>query len=144
MSVSLLMSPLTVSYCRRKSIRLTAVLGGLISSLACLFASFALQYHQLVLSYGFILGLGVGMTRDTATLMVGQYFKRRREVLEIMLVSARGVGVCLLYTFVRIAIRYFISTMFYNYTLKGRARSPNYRQFTFITYLLRRWFYIIK
>ena len=49
MSVSLLLSPLTVSYCRRKSIRLTAVLGGLVSSLACLFASFALQYHQLVL-----------------------------------------------------------------------------------------------
>ena len=56
LTVSLVLSPLTVSYCRRKSIRLTAVLGGLISSLACLFASFALQYHQLLLSYGIILG----------------------------------------------------------------------------------------
>ena len=54
MSVSLLLSPLTVSYCRRKSIRITAVLGGLVSSLACLFASFALQYHQLVLREGFL------------------------------------------------------------------------------------------
>ena len=56
LSVSLLVSPLTVSYCRRRSIRLTAVLGGLVSSLALLFASFAVQYHQVVLSYGVILG----------------------------------------------------------------------------------------
>lgn len=57
-------------------------------------------------------------------------------MLEIFLVSGRGVGVCLLTTFVRLAIRYFICTMFYNYTLKGRAKSQNYRSFTFITYLL--------
>jgi hypothetical protein len=30
-------------------------------------------------------GVGVGMTRDTSTLMVGQYFKRRRELVEILL-----------------------------------------------------------
>ena len=116
----------------------------MVTSLGCLFTSFAGQWHQVFISYGLVIGVGVAMVLDTSVLMVGQYFKRRREVLEIMLVSARGVGVCLLYTFVRIAIRYFISTMFYNYTLKGRARPRNYRQFTFITYLLRRWFYIIK
>ena len=99
------MSPLTVSYCRRKSIRLTAVLGGLISSLACLFASFALQYHQLVLSYGFILGLGVGMTRDTATLMVGQYFKRRRQLVEIFLVSGSGLGISVMSSILRWLVR---------------------------------------
>ncbi len=33
------------------------------------------------------------MTRDTATLMVGQYFKRRREAVEIIHVAASGVGV---------------------------------------------------
>ena len=28
-----------------------------------------------------IIGVGVGMARDAATLMVGQYFKRRRELV---------------------------------------------------------------
>jgi len=105
LSISLLVSPLTVSYCRKKSIRLTAVLGGLVSSLACLFASFALQYHQLVLSYGIILGVGVGMARDTSTLMVGQYFKKRRELVEIFLVSSSGVGVATMSSFVRLVTR---------------------------------------
>ena len=113
----------------------------MVTSLGCLFTSFAGQWHQVFISYGLVIGVGVAMVLDTSVLMVGQYFKRRREVLEILLVSGRGVGVCLLYTFVRIAIRYFISTMFYNYTLKGRARFENYRQFTFITYLLLKWFY---
>ena len=54
-------------------------------------------------------GIGVAMTRDSATLMLGQYFKRRRELLEIFVVAGRGIGVCLLYTFVRIAIRFLSS-----------------------------------
>lgn len=33
------------------------------------------------------------MTRDTATLMVGQYFKRRREAVEIVGVASTGAGV---------------------------------------------------
>ena len=57
LSTSLLISPITISFCRRKSTRVTAVLGGLVTSLGCLFASFAVQYHQLVLSYGVILGM---------------------------------------------------------------------------------------
>ena len=56
LSTSLLISPITISFCRHKSTRVTAVLGGLVTSLGCLFASFAVQYHQLVLSYGVILG----------------------------------------------------------------------------------------
>lgn len=51
-AVSLLVSPLVVAVCRRKSTRLTAVLGGLVAALACLFASFATKLHQLALSYG--------------------------------------------------------------------------------------------
>ena len=62
-------------------------MGGLVTALGCLFTSFAFQFHQLIVSHGFVVGVGVGMVRDTATLMLGQYFKRRREQVEILLVS---------------------------------------------------------
>ncbi|KAG5862166.1 hypothetical protein JTB14_025553 [Gonioctena quinquepunctata] len=45
--VALLISPVTIAFCRRKSTRVTAVMGGLITALGCLFTSFATQFHQL-------------------------------------------------------------------------------------------------
>ena len=50
-------------------------------------------------------GVGVGMTRDTSTLMVAQYFKRKREFVEIFIIAASGVGLALLSLFVNGAIR---------------------------------------
>lgn len=118
--LSLFISPLTVGVCRRKSTRLTAVMGGLVTALGCLFTSFASQFHQVFFSFGIMIGemllcyeilktdffkrvnilflsstpgIGVGMTRDTATLMVGQYFKRKREFVEVINVSGSGIGI---------------------------------------------------
>ena len=55
-SMSLFISPLVIGLCRRKSTRLTAVMGGLITALGCLFTSFASQFHQLFFSYGMMIG----------------------------------------------------------------------------------------
>lgn len=52
--VALLISPVTIAFCRRKSTRVTAVMGGLITALGCLFTSFASQLHQLFFSYGIV------------------------------------------------------------------------------------------
>ena len=41
-------------------------------------------------------GIGVGLTRDTATIMVGQYFKKRRELVEIFMVSGSGLGMSIM------------------------------------------------
>ena len=49
-------------------------------------------------------GVGVGLTRDTSTLMVGQYFKRRRELVEILVVSSSGLGISLMSLFLHEAI----------------------------------------
>jgi hypothetical protein len=46
------------------------------------------------------------MTRDPATLMVGQYFKRKREIIEIILVSASGLGISSMSVFIKIIVRY--------------------------------------
>lgn len=48
-------------------------------------------------------GLGVAMTKDPATLMVGQYFKRKRDVMEIGLTSATGIGMASMSTFLMLS-----------------------------------------
>ncbi|XP_012232564.1 uncharacterized protein [Linepithema humile] len=103
-SVALLVSPVTIAFCRRKSTRVTAVLGGLVTALGCLFTSFASQFHQLFFSYGTVVGIGVGMTRDCSTLMVAQYFKRKRELVEIFIVSGSGLGIAVMSAFIKGAI----------------------------------------
>ena len=105
LSISLLLSPFSIALCKRKSTRLTAVAGGLVTALSCLFTSFATQFHQLFISYGLLTGLGVALTRDAATLMVGQYFKRRRELVEIFLVSSSGLGISLMGELIQNSLR---------------------------------------
>nr|CAH7755842.1 unnamed protein product [Callosobruchus chinensis]CAI5869589.1 unnamed protein product [Callosobruchus analis] len=102
--VALLISPVTIAFCRRKSTRVTAVMGGLITALGCLFTSFATQFHQLFFSYGTVVGIGVGITRDCSTLMVAQYFKRRREFVEIFIVSGSGLGISAMSLIIRTTI----------------------------------------
>jgi hypothetical protein len=100
LGLSCLISPLIVSWCRRKSARLTAIAGGLVSSLGCLFASFANQFHQVFLSYGIFLSIGIGIARESSNLMVGQYFKRKRSFVEIFVQSSIGIGVALMAPFI--------------------------------------------
>ncbi|KAL1436588.1 hypothetical protein MTO96_049491 [Rhipicephalus appendiculatus] len=104
-AVALFLSPAVVGACRRKSTRLVAVLGGLVAALGCLFSSFASQFHQLFISYGLVLGCGVAMTRDTSMFMVGQYFKKRRELVELLLAAGTGLGVAVVPIFIVECIR---------------------------------------
>ncbi|CAG9801706.1 unnamed protein product [Chironomus riparius] len=103
-AVALFISPLTIGVCKRKSTRITAVIGGLVTALGCLFTSFASQFHQMFFSYGAVVGIGVGMCRDCSTLMIAQYFKRKREFVEIFIVSGSGAGIALMSTFIKSAI----------------------------------------
>nr|XP_037280584.1 monocarboxylate transporter 8-like [Rhipicephalus microplus] len=89
---SLFVSPVVVAWCRRKSVRLTAVLGGLVAALGCLFSSFASQLHQGLFSQGLVLGLGLGMARDAGGVVLGQYFKRRRHCAEVVACAGSGLG----------------------------------------------------
>ena len=62
-------------------------------SLGCLFTSFATQFHQIFISYGIIMASGISMSQYAFMLMLGQYFKKRRELIEIIIVSSSGAGV---------------------------------------------------
>lgn len=52
-----------------------------------------------------VAGVGVSMTRDCSTLMVAQYFKRRREFVEIFIVSGSGLGIAVMSSFIKGAIK---------------------------------------
>lgn len=104
-SMTLFASPLIVSICRRKSVRLTAVLGGLVTALGCLFTSFATQFHQLFFSYGLFVGIGIGLIRDTGVIMMGQYFKKKRELVEIPLHTSTGLGIAFMPLLLTFCIR---------------------------------------
>lgn len=53
MGTSLLVSPIVIAFCRTRSTRVTAVMGGLVTALGCLFTSFATQFHQLIFRWVF-------------------------------------------------------------------------------------------
>lgn len=130
-AVGLVLSPVTIALCRKKSTRLLAVIGGLVTTLGCLFSSFALQFHQMFFSYGIvvfhftpkmrrvflnhfyflfagiIVGIGVGLTRDCSTLMIAQYFKKKREFVDIITVAGSGFGVVFMSNYFQKSIELF-------------------------------------
>ena len=44
---------------------------------------------------GFVFGIGVAMVRETSTIMLGNYFKKRRLFVEMVAMSGEGVGIAL-------------------------------------------------
>ena len=106
-ALSMFLSPFILAFCNKKSPRLTAVVGGLLITLGCLFTSFATQFHQLFISYGLFIGVGVAMTQNSFLLMVGQYFKKKRELVEIFIVSGSGGGILLMSIFLNFTVRKF-------------------------------------
>ncbi|XP_043578467.1 monocarboxylate transporter 10-like [Bombus pyrosoma] len=97
-------APLVVGACRRGSTRLTAVIGGIVLALASLFTSFAAELHQVLLSYGVVLGTGAGLVRETAGLVLGHYFRKRREFVEMVVQAGTGVGIVLFSVIYREAV----------------------------------------
>ena len=71
-------------------------MGGLIISLGCLFTSFATQFHQIYISYGLLMAAGISMSQNSFMLMLGQYFKKKRELVELVVVSGQGVGLLIM------------------------------------------------
>lgn len=56
---------------------------------------------------GIIVGIGVGMTRDCSTLMIAQYFKKKREFVEIITVAGSGLGVVFMSNYFKKSIDLF-------------------------------------
>jgi len=104
-SISLSVAPLVTHICRQYSVRLVAVVGGLVLNMAFLFASFGSQLHQIVLSYGLLLGATSGAVRETCSIMLGQYFKTRRLLVEMFVSCGSGLGIILFSVLYRESVR---------------------------------------
>lgn len=50
------------------------------------------------------MGLGVGITRDCSMVMIAQYFKKKREFVEVLAVSGSGLGIIIMSLFIKKAI----------------------------------------
>ncbi|KAG5674643.1 hypothetical protein PVAND_004597 [Polypedilum vanderplanki] len=94
-SMSLFSTSITIALCRRKNVRLVAVIGGLVIALGILFTSFSTLVHQTALAYCLIVGFGASLVRDSASVMIGHYFKRRRQFVEMIVMAGEGVGIAL-------------------------------------------------
>ena len=88
-------APLTTHLASQHSPRLCAFIGSLVAALGLLFTSFARQAHQVIISYCLVLGLGVSLVQASHAVMIGQYFKKRRLHLEVVLNSWTGLSLSL-------------------------------------------------
>ena len=53
------------------------------------------KYVFFYFSYGILFGIGCAMVRETSTLMLSQYFKRKREVVEMIASTGTGCGIAI-------------------------------------------------
>lgn len=44
---------------------------------------------------GIVVGFGATMVRESSAVMIGHYFKRRRQFVEMITMSGEGVGIAL-------------------------------------------------
>ena len=99
-------APLTTHLASHHSPRLCAFIGSLVAALGLLFTSFAGQAHQVIISYCLVLGLGVSMVQASHAVMIGQYFKKRRLHLEVVLNSWTGLSLSLASVVQHLAMRW--------------------------------------
>lgn len=60
---------------------------------------------RLIFSLFAVVGIGLGIVREAANIMVGSYFKRRRESVELVCLMGTGVGVALFNHFLQYVLR---------------------------------------
>jgi len=57
--------------------------------------SHTIYLYKMQHSYGLVLGTGAGLVRETASLVLGNYFRKRREFVEMVVQAGTGVGIML-------------------------------------------------
>ncbi|ELT99134.1 hypothetical protein CAPTEDRAFT_24589, partial [Capitella teleta] len=104
---SLLLAPFVTALIRRKSLRLVAVVGALVLPLAALFLSFSKHIHQAFVCWCGVMAVGSGFVLTTSSAIVGRYFRKRREIAEMLALGGSGVGMGV----VTVSFRHLLSVL---------------------------------
>jgi len=90
--VILLTGPLAALGVNRLGTRITCMVGSVIAGVAIFCSSFSSTLPVLVLTYGVLGGIGLGLMYVPAVVAVGQYFSRRLSFATGLCVTGSGVG----------------------------------------------------
>lgn len=84
--------PLVSALTNKFGCRAVCIAGSLISTLAFVFSTFSPTVNWLMLTYGFIGGIGFGLIYLPAVVCVGYYFETKRSLATGIAVCGSGVG----------------------------------------------------
>lgn len=59
------------------------------------------------------MGIGGAMVRESSAVMLGHYFKRRRQFVEMIAMSGEGVGIALFSVILKEGVGYVKSSYFF-------------------------------
>ncbi|XP_071086177.1 monocarboxylate transporter 14-like [Haliotis cracherodii] len=88
----MLTAPVTSSLTNVLGCRISAVLGGLLTLVGMVAAFFAKSIDGVIVSYGFIAGLGIGFLETSATVITGHYFQKYLPLASGLQMSGGGAG----------------------------------------------------
>lgn len=92
MAVPLMSGPVMSALVDRYGCRKMTILGGLISGLGFVLATFANSVEMLLLTFGVIAGLGLGLCYVTAVVSIAYWFDKKRSLAVSLGACGTGIG----------------------------------------------------
>ncbi|XP_077865271.1 monocarboxylate transporter 12-like [Saccoglossus kowalevskii] len=91
-TISLCFGPIAAVLSNRFSHRSVVVTGGLVTSMSLFASAFAPNIAFITVTFGFLVGVGHGLTRGPSGAMVGRYFKKRYAIASGISAVGGGFG----------------------------------------------------
>ena len=87
-----MLGPLATALCQKITCRGTTMIGCSLAAIACVLASLAPNMPVMILTYGFLFGLGASLCYFPSVVILGQYFWKRLSLANGLTSSGSGVG----------------------------------------------------
>ncbi|XP_041975560.1 monocarboxylate transporter 9-like [Aricia agestis] len=103
--------PIAGAVTKLTSPRFVAVFGACCCTCGIFFSGFSTNIYHLILTYGFLLGLGLGFIQNSSFVAINSYFKERKSIAVGLAMAGTGIG----QTLMPHVVRYFLE----EYGFKG-------------------------